>query len=211
MFHTTGFSLKSAENLNMGETRFHNYKTWGLEKHITQKNKQLYTSYQKGDFIHKTKYNINKRNNVVFNTQYSRSSKIYRFDKMNDVAASGAKYKHWYYGPQIRFLQNISYESRVQNLFFDIAKTTVSFQNTKESRHTQKTEEELLNNRSENVKLYDFNFDVKKNFHPISMSYGLGGRHQNVLSNASLTNTHSTFYNTTRYPNGGSYSGLFCV
>ena len=92
----------------MGETRFHNYKTWGLEKHITQKQTALH-KLSKRDFIHKTKYNIN--------TQYSRSSKIYRFDKMNDVAVSGAKYKHWYYGPQIRFLQNISYESRVQNSF----------------------------------------------------------------------------------------------
>ena len=100
----------------MGSNRLHGYKNWGKE--MTVENKQLYTNYSKADFMHKTNYLINKYNYLLVGTQFSTSSNIYRYDKMNDIKNGSPKYAHWYYGPQMRFFQNVNYTSNNKNLFF---------------------------------------------------------------------------------------------
>lgn len=201
--HITGFSIKTAGNMKMGRNRFHGYKSWGREPIITNDEEQLNTDYTQIHFIHKSKYKL--RNKIIlFNTQYARSSNIYRFDKMNDIEGGNQKYEDWYYGPQIRFLQKISYSVKIKSFAFDKIKTTAAFQNIKESRHTQKTGSLLLNNRREKVRLYDINIDFNKALNIVKLAYGGGKRAQEVLSSASLTNNLVSLYNTTRYPENGS-------
>ena len=81
----------------MGSNRLHGYKNWGKETVATINNKQLYTSYSQIDILHKSKFNLNRFNSIVLNSQYSKSSDIYRFDKMNDLNKGLPKYKKWYY------------------------------------------------------------------------------------------------------------------
>lgn len=201
--HITGFSVKSAGNLRMGKIRFHGYESWGKEPVITNDEEQLYTDYTQIHFLHKSKHKI-RNHLVLFNTQYSTSSNIYRFDKMNDIEDGTQKYKSWYYGPQMRFLQKAGYSIKTKSFAFDKIKTSVAFQNIKESRHTQKTGSPLLNNRKENVQIFDINIDFNKKISILTIAYGAGKRDQKVVSNASLTNNISVFYNTTRYPENGS-------
>lgn len=200
--HITAFSLNSAGNLKMGANRFHGYSDWGKE--ATNQNYQLYTSYAKVDFMHKTNYRINNKHNILLNTQYSRSSNIYRFDKMNDLKDGAYKYEHWYYGPQIRFFQSINHTSKYKTFLFDKVKTMLAFQDIQESRHTQLAQELLLNNRLENVKIYDLNIDLSKQIKTTQFTYGIGLRTQKVYSNANLSYNNYTIYNNTRYPDGGS-------
>ena len=126
----TAFSLKSAAYLKMGNNRNHGYENWGKE--ATNQNEQLYTNYTQADFLHKSNYRINKKNSFLINTQYSKSSNIYRFDKMNNTKNGIPEYKHWYYGPQIRFLQSINYTAEHKTIAFDNIKTTLAFQDIKE-------------------------------------------------------------------------------
>ena len=135
--HISAFSFKSSGNLRMGENRYHGYHNWGNERVSREQNEQLYTNYAQADFMHKSKYQINNKNSVLFNTQYSKSTKIYRFDKMNDMTGDLPKYENWYYGPQIRFLQNINYNYRNKTYLYDNIRGLIAFQNIKESRHTQ--------------------------------------------------------------------------
>ena len=200
--HITAISLKSADNLKMGGNRYHGYHNWG-ETNTNQK-EQLNTNYSQADFIHKTNYRINNKKNILINSQYSTSSNIYRFDKMNDTKNGAPKYKNWYYGPQIRFLQSINYTFNDTTIVFDIIKTTLGFQDIKESRHTQTIGEELLNERNENVKIYDANIDFTKRNQKIKLAYGIGARGQKISSTARLSDDNSNFYNTTRYPENGS-------
>ncbi len=199
--HTTAFSMKSAGNLSMGKNRLHGYENWGKEGAIN--NEQLYTSYIKADFMHKSNYTI-KNGQILLNTQYSTSSNINRFDKMNDIVNGVPKYKHWYYGPQKRFFQSINYTANYNTIIFENIKAAMAFQDLKESRHTQLHGEDLLNNRNENVKIYDFNMDFNKQLQKIKIAYGMGSRIQEVSSSANLSGNNSSFYNTTRYPNEGS-------
>jgi len=202
--HLTGFSLKSFGDLKMGSNRLHGYKNWGKETVATINNKQLYTSYSQIDVIHKSKFNLNRFNSIVLNSQYSKSSDIYRFDKMNDLNNGLPKYKKWYYGPRIRFMQSINNVIKYPTLLFDSLNTTLSYQNAIESRHVQKYTDTLINNRTENVKVYDINIDFKKKFNSIRLAYGIGYKKQYVASDANLSNYNQTLYNTTRYPSGGS-------
>ena len=186
--HLTGFSLKSFGDLKMGNNRLHGYKNWGKEHIATINNKQLYTSYSQIDILHKSKFNLNRFNSIVLNSQYSKSSDIYRFDKMNDINNGLPKYKKWYYGPRIRFMQSISNVIKYPTLLFDSLNTTLSYQNAIESRHVQKYTDTLINNRIENVKVYDINIDFKKKFNSIRLAYGIGYKKQYVASDANLSN-----------------------
>lgn len=200
--HITGFNLKSAGNLKMGRQRMHGYNSWGKE--LSDQNEQLYTNYEQADFIHKSKYSINDLNNILINTQYSATSNIYRFDKMNDIKNGSPKYAQWYYGPQIRFLQSLNYTSKYKTIAYDNIKLSLAFQDIQESRNIQLLDDELLNRRKEKVSIYDVNIDLKKKINTTRMHYGIGVRNQNVNSTAALENGTMTFYNTTRYPEGGS-------
>ncbi len=200
--NTTAFSLQSTENLKMGKNRLHGYKIWGVEG--TKDNEQLLTAYKKADFMHKTSYQINLKNSIIFNTQYSTCSDIYRFDKMNDIKNGRPKYEKWYYGPQIRFFKSVKFKNMSEKFAFDKITTTLAYQDAKESRHKQKLGEIILSNRHENVKIYDLMIDLNKLLNNVAILYGGGIRKQNIYSKANFSYNNITSYNTTRYPSGGS-------
>ena len=115
------------------------------------------------------------------------------------------KYAKWYYGPQNRLLQSISWSYKTATIIYDGFKSTMAFQDVKESRHHKKTGENLLSNRYENVKIYDFVLDFNKEILVANVTYGIGIRRQNINSTANLSDhKNATFYNPTRYPDGGS-------
>tara|TARA_B110000116_G_scaffold270322_1_gene288074 strand:+ start:2268 stop:4568 length:2301 start_codon:yes stop_codon:yes gene_type:complete len=203
---TSGFSIKSVGNLKMGNNRLHSYDNWGKESFVINENEQLYTAYQQADFMYKALFQINDKNSLFFNSQYSTSSDIFRFDKMNDENTEGnQKYDKWYYGPQNRFLQSISWSNKKSKTIYDSFKSTLGYQDVYESRHHKKIGENLLSNRYENVNIYDFVLDFKKETLDAAIAYGIGIRHQNINSTANLSDSkNATFYNLTRYPDGGS-------
>ena len=88
--------------------------------------------------MQKTHYQINSAADVIINNQYSTTSNINRFDKLNDVSDSLPKYKYWYYGPQNRFLSSINYNRKTNSKYFDDFDVLFSYQNNTESRHKQK-------------------------------------------------------------------------
>ena len=203
--HLTAFSVRSVGNLIMGNNRLHKYTEWGKESIVTENNKQLYTNYSQVDLLHKSTVKINDYNNILLNTQYSKSSEIYRFDKMNDISNDLPKYLNWTYGPRLRFMQSMKHIMKYKTVAFDSISTVISYQDITESRHVQKLNEDLFNNRKENLNIYDLNIDFKKKLKIMRLSYGLGIKNQNINSRANLSNNNNnTFYNTTRYPSGGS-------
>ena len=136
----------------MGKNRLHNYTKWGNEDFIINNNNQLYTDYEQIDLMHKTVFNINNKNSLLINYQYSTTLNIYRFDKMNDSNDFGEpKYEEWYYGPQKRFFHAISWKNIAYKKLYNEFKITLGYQKLGESRHHKKAEETLLSNRYENV------------------------------------------------------------
>ena len=143
----SGFSFKKADNLFMGNNRLHGHDEWGKEINITKKNEQLKTNYWRADFIHKTMVPLENNKSLLFNTQFSTSSFINRFDKLNDINENGSKYSRWYYGPQKRFLQSASFINQGAHVFHDKLTVMLAFQKLTESRHVQKSSSNAITNR----------------------------------------------------------------
>ena len=200
----SGFSIKSYGDLEMGSKRNHGFENWGKEPIITEGNTQKGTAYQQADFFHKTLFKLNNSNFLLFNSQFSTSSNINRFDKLNDIKEGKQKYKYWYYGPQKRFFQSIRLKNYYKNLVTDEAVFTLAFQDIEESRHKQKYGEELLNNRTESLQIIDFKSDFLKQFNRFKLNYGFDSRFQKLSSTANLSSQDKLFYNTSRYPDGGT-------
>ena len=200
-----GFSIEKTDNLKMGGNRFHGYQNWGNENIITNNNEQLQTSYNKYDIIQKVYYRNYKKLSISINSQFSGVSKISRFDKLNDLEDDERKYDSWYYGPQERLSQSIKLSKSINSVLLDKFSVISSWQKTNESRHKQKTNSQLMSNRYEEILIFDGILDAKKRFKKINLNYGLGIRKQNVTSSANLTDSlGEEFFNTTRYPDGGS-------
>jgi hemoglobin/transferrin/lactoferrin receptor protein len=200
-----GLAIKKSGNIKMGKNRAHGYENWGLYNETVRGNEQLNTGFNKYDAIQKIYIKINKKENVNLNSQFSTTSNISRYDKLNDMQYGQKKYKLWFYGPQTRIFQKINYNRKTTNFFSDKFSVILSWQNLKESRHKQKTNDLGVSIRKENVLILDGILDVKKTIKKIQLNYGLSYRYQHVESSAEIIqDNNQSFFNTTRYPDGGS-------
>ena len=201
----TGISINSYGNLNMGSKRNHGYLDWGNESIIVSGVEQEKTYFDKYDFIQKINFDINSESSLGLNTQFSTTSRINRFDKLNDLENENAKYRYWYYGPQLRIAQNIKYTNKKKLFFSDLFLVQLAWQKLNESRHHQKENENLKSNRQERVLIKDLNIDFQKRIKKLNIHYGFSIRDQKVTSQANLSDSIGNLtYNTTRYPDGGS-------
>ena len=200
----SGFSIKSYGDLRMGRNRQHGFMNWGKEANIIEKNTQKRTAYQQADFFHKTLLQLTNNSFLLFNTQFSTSSNINRFDKLNDLKDGDSKYLYWYYGPQKRLLQSVRLKNYNKTIFSNEAVFTACFQKVDESRHKQKVGANLLSIRNESLQIFDFKADILKQFNKLKINYGLDSRLQKLESNANLSSGNNTFYNISRYPDGGT-------
>ena len=126
------------------------------------------TGYQQLDWINKMMFKLNDYWRITSNTQYSTTSNVPRFDKLNDVEYNHAnstfdpKYLFWYYGPQNRFFSSINLQGFKQNKIFDRSEFILSYQQVEESRNQQKTSEESMTIREEKVDIISLNSNFKK-------------------------------------------------
>ena len=200
----SGFSINSYGNLRMGNNRKHGFLNWGRESNITENNTQKKTAYQQADFFHKTLIQLTKNNFLLLNSRFSTSSNINRFDKLNDIKDGLNKYLNWYYGPQKRMLQIVRLKNYKNTMFSDEAVFTGAFQDIEESRYKQKQGDNLLNNRNESLQIFDLKTDILKQLNMLKINYGFDLRMQQLESTANLLSDNNIYYNTSRYPDGGT-------
>lgn len=198
-------SLKKYGNLNMGNNRFHNYSDWGEEEFATNGDEQLYGEYSQMDITQKVHCQINKKSSLSFNYQYSTTSNINRFDKLNDVTNNNPKYKYWYYGPQRRTLHSVHYNKIYKSIMCDNFNIHFSFQDVEESRNIQKFDEDFIIKRKENINIYDYKLDLKKQIKTLKIRYGFSSRFQQLSSiGQNHFDNREISFATSRYADNGS-------
>ena len=206
----SSISVKKYGNLRMGKLRMHGYEGWGLSDFATNENEQLFGKYSQYDLVQKMQMPINYKSTLRLNTQFSTTSNINRFDKLNDELNGIPKYKFWYYGPQKRFLQSLSYNKETNNFFNDNYKISFNYQFIKESRHTQKYSDDFLRNRTERINIYESKLDLSKQLDKLELSYGFSNRYENLNSSAiKINESGETEFSSTRYPDNGSSDNTF--
>ena len=172
-----------------------------------QPNLQRNTGYNQVNLTQKIFYRPNPNVGFTLNVQYSSSSLIPRYDKMNDLVDDTLKYAEWYYGPQERLFTALTTDLSSKTSFYDKGTVIFGYQKVAEERITRKFLNDLRTTRNELVDVLTFNADFFKVIDSVrSFQYGAELTYNKVMSDALTENIKDStnLYAPTRYPDGGS-------
>lgn len=228
----TGISVSKFGDLKMGKNRSHGFDDWGLVPYYSEntsdfyeenptensnKNVQRNTGYNQIDLLQKFLIPITTNTEISFNFQYSNSTNINRFDKLNEYDEGSLKYAEWYYGPQKRILASSQLALNPELKWLKDGQITLAYQDIYESRNERQFGSLNKYIRDENVKVTSLNGD----FHvPLTkddkriLSYGFETSYNKVSSDAigeivavsehDINGFSEEFIVQSRYPDGGS-------
>ena len=228
----TSISHSDFGDLHMGKFRPHGYDNWGLQFEYSDNTDSYYNSkpvlnddptiqrevgYQQTDILQKLFIPFEKGNDLIFNLQYSTSSRINRFDKLTEYRDNKLRFAEWYYGPQDRFLFSTQFNFEPDKKWLDKGSFTAAYQNIKESRIDRKFDSFDRSSKFEKVQVFSLNGDFTKNFDPIinrNFSYGFELAYNDVNSTSKgevldvvgndIIGVKDNYVVQTRYPDGGS-------
>lgn len=174
---------------------------------------QKFSGYRQWDITQKLLFKPNEKASHSLNLQYSNTTNVPRYDRLQDVKNGALRFAEWYYGPQLRQLAAYEY-NREDAGFFNSIKTILSYQHIEESRHQREYKRyDRLDNRAENVDVWGFTIDGRKIWRNHELTTGVDGQLNDVKSTAFRENilTGSVTPLDTRYPNGKNRMNNFGI
>ena len=202
----TSISINDYGLVKGGKNKTHGYDDWGELPHMFENERQKYTQNHSVYFTQRFSKNVSNFSIANIDLYSSNFSKLNRIDKLNDLKDGVPKFEKWYYGPQNYFLSKISLSNYKSYMLSDKFQITAAYQKLNESRHKKKYTDNFQSNRYEDLDVIDSKMDFKKKFTKSTLNYGISNRVEILNSKAKLTDSIcNTFYNSTRYPDGGSY------
>lgn len=169
-------------------------------------NVQKFTGYSQVDLMQKFLYQQNEHISHKVNLQYSTTTDIPRYDRLTDIRNGTLRYAEWYYGPQDRLMGAYSFEAENLPGFIDEINAGVNYQHIEESRHQRSLNNDVRDNRLEQLGIIGYNIDLRKKMDRHELTIGTDGQHNTVKSSAYGYNlvTGAETPVDTRYPDGGS-------
>ncbi|NQX91746.1 MAG: TonB-dependent receptor, partial [Flavobacteriales bacterium] len=216
----TSFSVSDFGDLRMGTRRSHGDEQWGLvPEYVSTSGFQDFiidnpdptiqrgTGYQQMDFLQKLIYAPNDSLSFMVNFQFSTSSHVPRFDRLNDYRNGTLRWAEWSYGPQRRVLFSVGAKYQNRTAFFDELNVAAAVQDIEESRYKRLVNSTVRNAQIESVGVYSVNMDLVKQWKAkTQLNYGLEFVHNDVTSEATDRNLETLEVTSafTRYPDEGS-------
>ena len=214
----SSITFSSFKDFKMGKNRTHGYSDFGKIKEYTNitsngdfveindnENSMPRTGYQQLDILQKLSYQIKEGLNLGMNVQYSTSSKINRFDKLNEYRNGALRFSEWHYGPQNRILTSLKLENKNESKFSDYYTIIAAFQKIDEDRISRSFGSSSRFTEMEDVFVYSLNADfLKKLSNNEVLYFGAEVTHNQVNSTANEENivTGTKTPTQTRYPGG---------
>ena len=228
----TSISYSDFGDLKMGKKRSHGFSDWGkvfeysenIDNNFsatpttnTDPNVQRNTGFNQTDLLQKFFIPLSAKTDLKFNLQYSTSSDIPRFDRLDEKSGGTLKFAEWYYGPQKRLLISPQLSINPEKGWIDKGVFTLAYQNIEESRIQRRFGSLDRTYREEEVDIFSINGDFtaaltedkKRN-----LTYGFELSHNDVNSNAfgrelnvsgdKVVGFTGAFDVQSRYPDGGS-------
>ena len=165
---------------------------------------QKFSGYSQWDITQKLLFKQSDKTSHTLNLQYSNSTNVPRYDRLQDVRSGRLRFAEWYYGPQLRGLA--AYElNKESEGFFNSIKASLNYQYIEESRHQRDYRRyDRLDNRMEKVHVWAFGLDGRKVWKNHEITLGVDGQLNDVTSRAVRKNiiTGAVSPLDTRYPNG---------
>ena len=178
---------------------------------------QHFSGYKQWDITQKLLFRQKDRVSHHINFQYSNSSDVPRYDRLQDMKNFGGsigttlRYAKWFYGPQTRVMG--AYELDVSRVgFLDEVRININYQDIKEIRQTREyLRYDRFDSRREHVKVAGFTIDGRKILGNNELNLGIDGQLNDVKSVADRTNltTGTVSKLDTRYPDGKNNMNFF--
>lgn len=188
----------------------------GIDTVVKNANPQVqkFSGYKQWDILQKLLFKPSDRVSHILNVQYSNTTNVPRYDRLQDKRNGTFRFAEWYYGPQERLLT--AYELRIAKAgWFDNMNLNLNYQEIEESRYTRDYRRyDRLDGRVEKVKVAGFVLDSRKIWNNNELTIGIDGQYNTLQSTASRVNinTGAATNLDTRYPNGKNNqlnAGLF--
>ena len=130
----TSISYSDFGDLKMGKKRLHGFKDWGKVFEYSENSNDFYsatatlnpdeniqqnTGYNQTDLLQKFFIPLSTKTDLKLNFQFSTSSDIPRFDRLDEKSEGTLKFAEWYYGPQQRLLISPQLDIRLGKSWLD--------------------------------------------------------------------------------------------
>ncbi|OGX85339.1 TonB-dependent receptor [Hymenobacter glacialis] len=170
-------------------------------------NRQKFTGYSQLDAVQKVLFQPRPGQRHLLNLQYSTTSQVPRFDRLQTYRNGALRYTEWNYGPQTRFLGSYQLELTRRTGLYDQLRLTPAVQAVAESRLVRDFGKPVRQENLENVRVLSTNLDLLKAVGRHELRYGAELTHNAVRSVGRGVNvaTGATTPIATRYPNGATY------
>ena len=184
----------------------------GIDTVIQNSNplEQKFSGYQQWDILQKILYQPSKKISHLLNIQFSNTTNIPRYDRLQDRRDFGGnigqtlRWADWYYGPQTRLFS--AYTLQVCKIgIFDIANVNLNYQHIEESRYQREFRRyDRLDGRKEKVNIAGWMIDLRKIGGKHEWTIGTDGQWNTLTSRAERKDirTGNTTKLDTRYPDG---------
>ncbi|MEI6523435.1 MAG: TonB-dependent receptor [Bacteroidota bacterium] len=215
----TSLTYSDFEDLRQGASRNPFYGNWGKREFYVQRINgrdsvianpnstiQKTSGYKQYDILQKFLFKQSEKITHVVNFQFSNSSNIPFYARLQQTVDSKPRFAEWYYGPQKRIFSSYTLNVLSATKMFNSFRIILAYQNIEESRNDRRLNSILLNSRTENLNIATVNFDLEKRILKHEIRYGIEASFNSVKSNATTTDIRegTTFKLNTRYPDGGS-------
>lgn len=175
---------------------------------------QRLSGYTQTDLTQKFLYKPNANISHGLNIQYSNSSDVPRYDRLQDSRDGLLRFASWYYGPQKRSLFAYTFSANNSKGFFNEYNATLSYQSIEESRITREYKRyDRFDKRIENVGVGGLTIDARKKLKQDEITAGIDLQLNDLRSTASRTNllTNAILPLDSRYPDGKNRMNNFAV
>jgi hemoglobin/transferrin/lactoferrin receptor protein len=174
---------------------------------------QKFSGYKQWDLTQKFLFRQSEKISHSLNLQHSNSSRVPRYDRLQEERNGTLRFAEWYYGPQTRWLA--AYELNVISAgFFNQLRMNVHYQDMEESRHQREYRRyDRFDKRKEQLEIGGFIFDTRKKWKNHEITIGADGQLNDVKSVAGRTNLQTGTVSPldSRYPNGKNKMNYFGV
>ncbi|MCB2376119.1 TonB-dependent receptor [Hymenobacter sp. BT635] len=171
-------------------------------------NIQRQSGYRQLSVLQKFLYKPSAAQQHTVNVQYSTTSNVPRYDRLQTYRNGSLRYAEWNYGPEKRFFASYQFQYSRPTLLFDMVRFTPAVQKVNESRLVRDFGKDLRDENLEEVRIGSLNLDLFKQIGRHELRYGAEATHNKVESVGRRVNivNGATTGIATRYPNGSTYA-----
>ncbi|WP_167856379.1 TonB-dependent receptor [Hymenobacter metallicola] len=171
-------------------------------------NIQRQSGYRQLSVLQKFLYRPSAAQQHTVNVQYSTTSNVPRYDRLQTYRNGALRYAEWNYGPEKRFFASYQYQYTGATKLFDMVRFTPAVQKVNESRLVRDFGKDLRDENLEEVRIGSLNLDLFKQIGRHELRYGAEATHNKVESTGRRVNIVSGASTgiATRYPNGSTYA-----